>query len=150
MHHRQFGHGKNTRELPLPLPWDVTRDLPDSGDAFLAETCARRCPHYRVLNCLAPQKMCRYLPLRENGDPVKGITVFTCSEKTSSVIVHTKSADLEVSAPRRRGTPTSFYFRNGEEISTMGLVFIDDLYDQFGPFLLVRRFLSGYLYSSTC
>ncbi|KAL7919216.1 hypothetical protein ACQKWADRAFT_329966 [Trichoderma austrokoningii] len=124
--------------LPVPLLWDVTRDLPDSGDAFLASTSLRMWPHYWVLNGLMPQIMCSYLPLRDDGNPVKGITVYSCDEDTSGVIVHTKSADVEVSAPRRRGTPTSFYFRDGEEILTIGLVYFDHWNHATGPFLLFK------------
>lgn len=106
-------------------------------------------PHSRVLNSFTAQAMCSYLPLRENGVPVKGITVYACSKGTNSVIVHTRSSDLEVSATGRRGPPTSFYFRDGEEIVTMGLAAFDDYtdqsfddyMDQSGPYLMVRHFL---------
>lgn len=139
---RQFGGLKYSEELPLRVFWDVTRDLPDSGESFLGETYKDRVPHFRVLNYFTPQVMCSYLPLRENGVPVKGITVYACGKGTNSVIVHTRSSDLGVSATGRRGTPTSFYFRDGEEIVTIGLAAVDEYMDQSGPYLIVRRYLS--------
>ncbi|UKZ60462.1 uncharacterized protein TrAtP1_001740 [Trichoderma atroviride] len=135
---RQFGGVKYSEELPLRVLWDVTRDLPDSGESFLGETYKEREPHFRVLKYFGPQVMCSYLPLRENGIPVKGITVYACDKGTNSVIVHTRSSDLVVSATGRRGTPTSFYFRDGEEIVTMGLAAIDDGMAQYGPYLTFK------------
>jgi hypothetical protein len=126
----------------LPLPWDVTRDLPGSGEAFIVEDYRFRAPHFRELYGFWPKAMCSYLPLRENGVPVKGITVYACDRGTNSVIVHTRRSDLEVSATGRRGTPTSFYFREGEDIVTIGMVGSGSFIDQFGPYLMVRHLLS--------
>ncbi|PON29560.1 hypothetical protein TGAM01_v201809 [Trichoderma gamsii] len=148
---RQFGDVEYySEELLLRVFWDVARDLPGSGESFLGEMYKDGPPHSRVLNSFTAQAMCSYLPLRENGVPVKGITVYACSKGTNSVIVHTRSSDLEVSATGRRGTPTSFYFRDGEEIVTMGLAAFDDYtdqsfddyMDQSGPYLMLENKLT--------
>ncbi|KAK1252699.1 hypothetical protein MKX08_003886 [Trichoderma sp. CBMAI-0020] len=128
---------RTKRSQGIPVFWDVDRDLPGSGEAFLAAHSKYYAPQFRVLHGFQPQAMCSCLPLRENGVPVRGITVYACDRGTNSVIVHTRSSDVEVSAPGRRGTPTSFYFRQGEEIVTMGMVGARHS-DRLGPYLVFK------------
>jgi hypothetical protein len=83
--------------------------------------------------------MCRYLPLQQDGHHVKGMTVYTSYYGTSSIILHGGNSDVVVSTPNRRGSPISFYFSEGEEIVTIGLVIIGFYDAQFGPYLMVMH-----------
>lgn len=62
--------------------------------------------------------------------------MYTSERGTHGIIVHKRSSDLAMLAPGRQGVPMSFYFRDDEEIVTIGLVATDS---DFGPFLMVRH-----------
>lgn len=128
---------RDSKELPIPLLWNVARDLPGSGESFVGDMYEG--PYFKVLKDFTPQAMCSYLPLRENGSCVKGITVYACDKGTNGIIVHKRSSDVAISVSGRQGLPTSFYFQEGEEIVTLGLMAVDT-FDQHGPYLLVRHF----------
>ncbi|RFU74356.1 hypothetical protein TARUN_7891 [Trichoderma arundinaceum] len=96
----------------------------------------------RRLKCFPGRLICNYLPLRLNGQHARAITVYTSFYGTSSITVHGRDADYEASTSRRRGTPTCFYFSEGERIVALGMVTIGYYNGQFGPYLMSTRWLS--------
>lgn len=88
------------------------------------------------------QAMCKYLPLRKNGCHIKGMTVYTSRQGTCGIVLHWKGSDLAVpSSQQRRGTPTSFYFLEGEEIIAVSLVVYGYNVSPIGPYLMVMHHL---------
>jgi hypothetical protein len=77
------------------------------------------------------------MPLQVDGQYARGITAYTTCFGISCIVVHRDDAHQAVSTPHKRGLPTTFYFREGEKIVTLGLVTTGQTNFQYGPFLLV-------------
>ncbi|KAL6896360.1 hypothetical protein GGI43DRAFT_410884 [Trichoderma evansii] len=148
--HRHLKLDMHSKDLPFQPFWDITQDLPKSGESFMVVSDSQFLSDrqfYSKLKYFPVQAMCKYLPFRENGCYIKGMTVYTSRQGTSGIVLHWKGSDLAVpSSQQRQGTPTSFYFLEGEEIITASLVVYNCNLSPIGPYLMFKTNLERFAY----
>lgn len=121
---------------PLQVLWDATWTPSKHGVPFVAQSVRNRLAEQS--GCFPGRPMCRYMPLQLDGQYARGITVYTTCFGISCIVVHRNDTHQAVPTPHRRGLPTTFYFREGERVVTLGLVITGYANSQRGPFLMVR------------
>ncbi|KAL7916110.1 hypothetical protein GGI35DRAFT_431792 [Trichoderma velutinum] len=132
------------KDAPLNVLWDASSTLLHGGVSFVSH-------YYTELPNVRPspfpgRPMCRYLPLHPGGHHAKAITVYMFDLGTSCIVVHGKTTSRWVSVPLRKGVSWTFYFKEGEEIITLGLVTTGDRGRRSGPFLLFKTNFSRIAY----
>lgn len=120
---------------PARALWNDSWDHLDVGEVNVAQMNQTKLT--RRLTCYPGRLMCTYLPLQVDGQYATGVTVYTSFYGTSCIITHVNGDDYVSSSPGRRGSPTSFFFQEGEEIVAIGLITIGHNDGQLGPYLLV-------------
>ncbi|KAL6881039.1 hypothetical protein J3F83DRAFT_758044 [Trichoderma novae-zelandiae] len=135
---------RRAENAPLRVLWDVTRNPLDHGVPFVAHFFKSQ--RAERSSCFSGRPMCRYMPLQFDGQYARGITVYTMAFGISCIVVHRKNSHQAVSVPNRRGLPTTFYFREGEKIATLGLVTSGYTDFQCGPFLMFKTNLDRVAY----
>ncbi|KAL7822899.1 hypothetical protein V8C26DRAFT_191023 [Trichoderma gracile] len=121
---------------PLQVLWDATWNPSKHGVPFVAQFFRHQLAERS--SCFPGRPMCRYMPLLLDGQYARGITVYTTCFGISCIVVHRDDTHQAVSTPHKRGLPTTFYFRQGERIVTLGLVTTGHTNFQYGPFLMFK------------
>ncbi|KAK4068579.1 uncharacterized protein Triagg1_7227 [Trichoderma aggressivum f. europaeum] len=132
------------KDAPLNVLWDASWRLLKCGVSFIAHYYTE--PPSPRPNAFLGLPMCRYLPLRLDGHHARAITVYVFDLGMGCLVVHGNAGPRWVSVPLRKGVARTFYFRNGEEITTLGLVTSGDRSRPCGPFLLFKTNLDRMAY----
>ncbi|KAL7963300.1 hypothetical protein V8C34DRAFT_267811 [Trichoderma compactum] len=132
------------KDAPLNVLWDASSRLLQGGVSFIAHYYTE--PHCGRPSAFLGLPMCRYLPLRLDGHHARAITAYVFDFGMGCIVVHGKAGPHWVSAPLRKGVARTFYFKDGEEIITLGLVTAGDRTRPYGPFLLFKTNLNRIAY----
>ncbi|KAL7938102.1 hypothetical protein V8C35DRAFT_141044 [Trichoderma chlorosporum] len=129
---------------PLNVLWDGVSTPFHGSLSFIARLHTEL--HNMKPGPFPGRPMCRYLPLYFDGQHARAITVYLFNLGTSCIVVHGKTARQQVSASKKKGVSMTFYFKEGEEIVTLGLITTGPSGRRCGPFLLFKTSLNRMAY----